>query len=185
VTWNTSNSAIATVSTAGIVTGVANGSATITVTTVDQAKTATCSITVNAATTATWNKNGNYAYYSLGNVGIGTANPSQPLTVKGKILATEVEVVSSIASDFVFETEYKLMPLTELELFLKQNKHLPGIPSASEFKSQGQNLGQMDDLLLRKIEELTLYIINQNGLIEKQNKEINDLNKEVRLLKKK
>ena len=96
---------------------------------------------------------------SEGNVGIGTKNPTSKLTVNGKILATEVQVVSSIASDYVFEPGYKLMPIPELEDYLAKNKHLPEVPSVKEFKEQGQNLGQMDDLLLRKIEELTLYII--------------------------
>ncbi|MBN1183980.1 MAG: hypothetical protein JXB49_16930, partial [Bacteroidales bacterium] len=121
----------------------------------------------------TWQNNGSNIYYSVtgGKVGIGTANPTQPLTVNGKILATEVEVVSSIASDYVFDPAYQLMPLTDLEIYLKQHKHLPGIPSASEFKDKGQNLGEMQDLLLRKIEELTLYIL--------------ELQKEISLLKSK
>jgi len=110
-----------------------------------------------------------------GNIGVGTANPTQPLTVRGKILATEIEVVSSISADYVFEPEYKLMPLTDLELYLEQNKHLPGIPSVAEFSTQGQNLGKMDDLLLRKIEELTLYIIRQNQLIEELRKDLNTI----------
>ena len=110
-----------------------------------------------------------------GNVGIGTYNPSSKLTVNGKILAKEVEVVSYIASDYVFEPDYALMPLTELELYLRKNKHLPGIPSVLEFQKKGQNLGEMDDMLLRKIEELTLYIIEQKKLIEELQKEIDVL----------
>ncbi|MBN1182574.1 MAG: hypothetical protein JXB49_09830 [Bacteroidales bacterium] len=106
-----------------------------------------------------------------GKVGIGTTHPTEKLTVNGKILATEIKVVSSIASDSVFEPEYQLMPLTDLEIYLKQHKHLPGIPSALEFKDNGQNLGEMQDMLLRKIEELTLYII--------------ELQKEIELLKDK
>ena len=135
------------------------------------------SFTTLPAGSGSWQTNGSNIYYSSGNIGIGTANPSQALTVRGKILATEVEVVSSIAADYVFDAEYELMPLTELELYLKQNKHLPNIPSATEFSEQGQNLGKMDDMLLRKIEELTLYIIQQDQKMKKQDEVIGELEK--------
>ena len=97
-----------------------------------------------------------------GNIGIGVTNPTAKLTVDGKILATEIEVVSSVKSDFVFEEDYKLRSLEEVEEYVKENKHLPEIPSMYEFAKEGQNLGVMQDLLLRKIEELTLYSIDQN-----------------------
>lgn len=121
---------------------------------------------------------------TAGNVGIGTNTDFRGLlTVNGKIFAEEIEVVSSIASDFVFEPEYELMPLTELEIYLKKNKHLPGIPSALEFKKQGQNLGEMQDLLLRKIEELTLYIIEQDKAMCYYKKTIEELKGEIEKLK--
>ncbi len=108
-----------------------------------------------------------------GNVGIGIAPlTSTLLTVNGKILAKEVEVVSSITSDYVFEPEYILMPLTELEIYVRKNKHLPNIPSAITFAKEGQNLAKMDDMLLRKVEELTLYILEQNKKIEAMQSEI-------------
>ncbi|HLO60906.1 MAG TPA: Ig-like domain-containing protein [Bacteroidales bacterium] len=178
VTWSSNNTSIATVnSSTGVVTGVAAGSATITVTTQDGSKTATCAVTVVALPTAAWLLNGTNAYYLAGKVGILTANPTTELTVNGKILAKEVEVVSSIASDYVFEPAYQLLPLTDLEIYLKNNKHLPGIPSAIDFTKTGQNLGEMDDMLLRKIEELTLYLLQQN-------KKIEDLQKKIILLEK-
>jgi hypothetical protein len=124
-----------------------------------------------------------YFNYTNGKVGIQTANPVSELTVNGKIVAKEIELVSSIASDYVFDKEYQLMPLTDLEIYLKKNKHLPEIPSAAEFAKQGQNLGKMDDLLLRKVEELTLYIIKQGNIINEQSKAIEELKKEVDALK--
>jgi hypothetical protein len=107
----------------------------------------------------------------IGNVGIGTTNPSEKLVVAGKILAMEVKVQNVPASDYVFEPDYNLLSLDEVETFIKDNKHLPEIPSASEFKENGVGLGEMDNMLLRKVEELTLYIIQQE-------KEINSLKKE-------
>jgi len=74
----------------------------------------------------------------------------------------------------VFENDYSLMPLHQLESFVKENKHLPEVMSAEEFKKDGYSLGKMDDVLLRKVEELTLYIIQQqkeiDGLKEKLSK---------------
>jgi hypothetical protein len=106
-----------------------------------------------------------------GNVGIGNTNPTEKLVVDGKILAEEVKVQTVPASDYVFESDYNLLPLQEVESFIQQNKHLPDIPSAEEFKENGVGLGEMDDMLLRKIEELTLYVIE----LKKENEEIRDI----------
>jgi hypothetical protein len=94
-----------------------------------------------------------------GNVGIGTTNPTEKLVVDGKIIAEEVKVQNVPASDYVFEPDYNLLSLHEVESFIKENKHLPDIPSAAEFKESGVGLGEMDNMLLRKVEELTLYMI--------------------------
>jgi hypothetical protein len=78
-------------------------------------------------------------------------------------------------SDFVYESSYHLLSIDSLELFIKNNKHLPNMPSADDIKKDGLNLGQMDNLLLQKIEELSLYIISQEkriGKLEKENAEI-------------
>jgi hypothetical protein len=100
------------------------------------------------------------------------------LMVNGGILCEKVKVIADVPnSDFVFEPTYKLMPLDELKLFVQNNRHLPEIPSAEEFKNEGYNLGQMDDLLLRKIEELTLYIIQLEEMLKKQQVQIEELKK--------
>jgi len=116
--------------------------------------------------------------YGNGSVGIGfTAtynvgqylNMGHKLAVKGGIICEEITVINNIPdADYVFEEDYKLTPLAEVESFIKENKHLPDIPSAEEFKTNGYKVGDMDGMLLRKIEELTLYIIE----LEKQVKEL-------------
>jgi hypothetical protein len=110
-----------------------------------------------------------------GNVGIGTSSPDAKLTVNGDIKATRVDVVSSIVSDFVFEEDYNLRSLEEVEAFVKKNKHLPEIPAASELIGKTYSVGEMDDLLLRKVEELTLYIIQMEKRIQQLEQENNEL----------
>jgi len=126
-----------------------------------------------AGSTITWNKA--FTISPDGNIGIGTENTyGYKLAVAGSIIAQELKIVLSVpASDFVFEKDYSLMPLTEVEQFILDNKHLPEVPSAADFKADGYSVGQMDDLLLRKIEELTLYIISQQKEIEQLKMKIN------------
>ncbi|MCH7498188.1 MAG: hypothetical protein IH971_10095 [Candidatus Marinimicrobia bacterium] len=94
-----------------------------------------------------------------GNMGIGTTNPgTYKLAVNGEIRAKEV-IVETGWSDFVFEEHYALRPLSEVEAFIKANKHLPDIPSEKEVSENGLGLGEMQAKLLRKVEELTLYMI--------------------------
>jgi|GEM_PF-6334240 len=95
-----------------------------------------------------------------GNVGIGTAIPDEKLTVKGKIHAEEVIVNLNVPGpDYVFEEDYDLPTLAEIEAFIRANKHLPEVPSAAEMEEDGIVLGDMNMLLLKKVEELTLYAI--------------------------
>ncbi len=148
--------------------------------------TGTCSPTQNIILGNNWlsgdGGNEGIRINSNGIVGIGTNTDFRGLlTVNGKIFAKEIEVISTISSDYVFEPEYELLPLTELEIYLKKNKHLPGIPSALEFKDKGQNLAVMQDMLLRKIEELTLYIIELQKINEEQNKIIKTLTEKIGL----
>ncbi|WP_443938780.1 hypothetical protein [Pedobacter sp. MW01-1-1] len=94
-----------------------------------------------------------------GNVGIGTTNPSEKLSVNGKIKAKELKIEPLGWSDYVFDEGYKITSLIDLEKFIKLNKHLPEVPSAKEVESNGIEVGEMNKLLLKKIEELTLYMI--------------------------
>ena len=119
--------------------------------------------------------------YFLGNLGIGTDLSSNPnnytLAVNGTIGAKEVkvEITSSTWSDYVFSDNYKLKSLKEVENFINEKNHLPDIPTAKEVEDNGVNLGEMDAKLLQKIEELTLYIIEQNNKIEDLQSQINEL----------
>ncbi len=109
-----------------------------------------------------------YFVQSGGNVGIGTTDPKAKLSVEGTIASEEVRVLPDISQypDFVFADDYKLRPIKEVEDYILKNKHLPEIPKAEEVKD-GIALGEMNSKLLQKIEELTLYIIEQNKEIEK------------------
>lgn len=124
-------------------------------------------------------------YYNSGNVGIGTDNTGgYKLAVNGDINAKLLKISENVpSSDYVFEEDYKLMPLFELEEFVSTNKHLPEVKSAEEFKKEGYNVGDLDDVLLRKVEELTLYTIDQQKQIEKQQQLVDVLMDQVLELK--
>lgn len=146
----------------------------------------------------------NYILYlnDQGKVGINTNIPSAQLTVKGKtligdpavvniatpttyglyvqdgILTSKVRVAvvnSATWADYVFAPGYKLRPLSEVEKFITTNSHLPEVPSTREVQENGIDMVQMDATLLKKVEELTLYIIDQNKKIEEQGKRIAQL----------
>ena len=121
--------------------------------------------------------------YTFGKVGINTKTfpvevgdvdvSSYSLYAKGGILTEEVRVaLSSNWADFVFNKEYALEPLENVEKFILKNKHLKDVPNAAEVKKNGIELGEMNKILLQKIEELTLYLIDLNKKIEVQNEEI-------------
>lgn len=109
-------------------------------------------------------------------VGIGTIYPdaNYRLSVNGKIRAKEIKVETGW-SDFVFKPEYKLLSLNEVEAYINKNGHLPEIPSEQEVTENGVELGNISAKLLQKIEELTLYMIEQNKRIENLEEENNKL----------
>jgi len=124
-----------------------------------------------------------------GGIGIGKTAPSATLDVNGSfkansakinglLCAKEVRVALSGSPcwpDYVFGKEYKLTPLNELEQFITENQHLPNVPSAAEVEANGVELGEMNALLLQKVEELTLYIIQlEKRLANMESKNNND-----------
>ncbi len=113
---------------------------------------------------------------ATGNVGIGTDNPTYKLSVLGNIRCTEA-VVETGWADYVFEKNYQLPSLNDVEKFILQNKHLPNIPSAAEIEKNGLHLGDTQKRMMEKIEELTLYIIQQQKEIDALKEKINNVNK--------
>lgn len=115
---------------------------------------------------------GNGLRVSTGSVGIGTLTTGDyKLAVEGTIGARKIKVTQQPWADYVFDENYKRLSLAELENYIKANHHLPGIPTETEVRKDGVDLGEMNKKLLEKIEELTLYLI--------------ELKKEVEILKKK
>jgi hypothetical protein len=113
-----------------------------------------------------------------GNVGVGTSNPTEKLTVNGHVKCKEVYVTTTNWPDYVFDDNYHLMNLNEVENYIKLNKHLPGVPCAGEINSEGLKVGEMNEVIVKKLEEVTLYLIEQE-------KQIQALKKENELLKSK
>jgi len=113
------------------------------------------------------------------NVGIGTATPSEKLSVNGNIRAKKVIVTQSGWPDYVFEPSYKLPSLDSISAFIKVNKHLPEMPSAAAIEKDGQDIGDIQKLLLKKVEELTLYVIELKRKNEEQEKKIKFLDQKL------
>jgi len=109
---------------------------------------------------------------TTGDVGIGTTNPQSKLAVNGTITAKKVTVTLEGWPDFVFADNYKLMPLDKLEKHIKVNNSLPGIPKEKDVVESGVDLGEMQAKLLEKVEELTLYVIEQNKKISELEEKI-------------
>ena len=164
VSWSSSNTSVATVNSNGQVTGEAAGTATITVTTVDGGFTATAQVTVSNDTppnvTSVWSESNTTASYS-GEVAIGRATvPSgYKLAVDGHIRTREIRVDQDTWPDYVFSKDYELPTLEEIQKHIEEKGHLPKMPSADEVEENGVELGNINRLLLEKIEEQMLYIL--------------------------
>ena len=92
---------------------------------------------------------------------------SYPFAIlRGVIRANEILVNTVSGADYVFDKSYDLRPLSEVQSYIHQNKHLPEIPSAAEMQENGVNMNELQMQLLQKVEELTLYIIQQEQRIQ-------------------
>lgn len=149
-----------------------------------------------AANSSQWITSGSTIYYGTGKVLIGDPNlagfkgtpGSYQLYVQGGILTEKVKAAVATSNDwadYVFEENYKLKGLKEVEQFIKTNKHLPNVPSAQEVVKEGIDMAKMDAKLLEKIEELTLYVIELDKKNAEQEKHITELNNQIKALQNK
>ena len=115
------------------------------------------------------NDNNGNSYFAFGDQSNGLwmkIYNNKTMKMDGKLFAKEIEVKTNVWADFVFRPDYKLMTLNELESFIKANNHLPSVPTEAEVKTNGINVAEMNAKLLQKVEELTLYVIEQQKQIE-------------------
>jgi hypothetical protein len=121
-----------------------------------------------------------------GNVGIGTTNPQgYMLAVNGSAIATSMTVkLKANWPDYVFKKDYRLPTLGEVKNYIEQNHHLPEMPSAADIEKDGLNLGEANKLLTKKVEELTLYIIDQDKIEKEQQTKISSQEDRIARLEK-
>jgi hypothetical protein len=119
---------------------------------------------------------------STGNVGIGTTTPDQLLAVAGTIHSKEVKVDLAGWPDYVFKPKYKLPSLANVKAYIDQNHHLPDMPSESEVAKDGINLGELVKLQTKKIEELTLYLLEKDQQVKAQEQRLKKLEETIKSL---
>lgn len=117
------------------------------------------------------------------NVGIGTATLDAKLAVNGAIHSQSVKVDLTGWSDYVFEPDYKLLALQDVKNYIDQHHHLPEIPSEKEIITNGLDVGEISRIQMKKIEELTLYLIEKDNKEKNQDEQINTLKEQVKQLK--
>ncbi|MFL0077988.1 hypothetical protein [Tenacibaculum maritimum] len=123
---------------------------------------------------------------SVGNEGNGIiffrnkANQEMARLEKGKLTLDQISLNVTTFPDYVFAKEYHLMPLDEVASYIKENKHLPNMPTEKEVVKEGMNVGQINTVLVEKVEELTLYIIQLKAQLDNQKKEIEKLKTSVK-----
>jgi hypothetical protein len=124
-------------------------------------------------------------YFGLGNVGIGTTDTKgYTFAVNGTAIATAMTVKAyGNWPDYVFNPTYHLCPLNEVKTYIDQNQHLPDMPSAEEVVKDGINLGEMNKLLTKKVEELTLYLIEKDNKDKEKDTRLNAQQEEINRLK--
>ncbi|WP_394973687.1 Ig-like domain-containing protein [uncultured Croceitalea sp.] len=181
ISWSSSDTAIATVDTNGLVNGISLGTVSITATTSDGGFIGTSSISVIDSQPSSGSGDGfltkSGSTLSLSDtddnlaLGRSTVPSGYKLAVEGKIRTREVRVDQDTWPDYVFTKDYDLSSLEEVQRHIKEKGHLPNIPSAKEVAVNGIELGEMNKLLLEKIEELTLHLIQIRKEIEKLKKE--------------
>jgi|GEM_PF-1773674 len=118
-----------------------------------------------------WDNNG---YVHIGPTFTNSTHTTAALTVGGDIIGKSLYVTNNNWSDFVFDKNYNLMPLSEVEKFYTANHHLPDVPTEKEIQQNGDNVGQTDAILLQKVEELTLYMVQQQKQIDELKKLLAD-----------
>jgi hypothetical protein len=128
--------------------------------------------------------NGNLYYKEDSSFGAFNGSINSDLAVNGRVSAQKMVITQTGRwPDYVFSKQYQLLSLTEVENFINQNSHLPGIPSAAEVEKKGIDVANNQAAFLKKIEELTLYIIEQEKTIQKQNDQFKELKQEMAELK--
>ncbi|MCJ8208815.1 hypothetical protein MUY27_03790 [Mucilaginibacter sp. RS28] len=145
------------------------------------------SLYMNNGGTLIWGGNGasiNGSASIIGNLCVGTSTPDAKLAVKGTVHAQEVKVDMNNWGDYVFKPKYNLTKLSDLKIYVDQNHHLPEIPSAQEIETKGVNLGELVKLQMKKIEELTLYLIEKDRKDVGQQRQITKLQQQLDKLKK-
>ncbi len=146
----------------------------------------------NDGSTPYWNYGDDFVIDGLGHIGIGILTPREALSVNGTIRSKEVKVETANWPDYVFKPTYQLPPLSEVKEYIDQNQHLPDMPSEAEVSKNGISLGEMNKLLVKKLEEVTLYLIEKDkcdqakvSQLALQQKQINKLKQKLKVIQQK